>query len=336
MELVYAALALAIVLLGWLLVLHVRLGRRIHLLEAGPASDSLALLQREIQAVREGVDGRLRDHLSQAQEISERLGRLQSATENVERLGREIAELQRILKPPQLRGGFGERMLSDLLADMLPRDRFRVQYTYPKKRTRVDAAILLDAGRILPIDAKFPLDNFRRYVELRDSGLPEAQAARRDLTRDVKRHIDDIAQRYLSPEDGAADVALMYIPSESVYYEVALRGVEGEEEPLADYAIRRRVVPVSPNSFHAYLSVILTGLRGFQLQESAREILGHLSQLRAGVAGLRGELDRAIRQADQSLKNLRDVDEALRAVETRLETVHRLAPQPDSALPPTE
>lgn len=336
MEIVYPLLALALVLLVWLALRMLRLERRVEQVPQGPGPESLGLLQREIQAVREGVDGRLREHLSQAQEISERLGRLQSATENVERLGQEIAELQKILRPPQLRGGFGERMLGDLLADMLPRDRFQLQYTYPRKGTRVDAAILLEGGRILPIDAKFPLDNFRRYVELRDSESAEAQTVRRALTRDVRRHIDDIAERYVSPEDGAADVALMYIPSESVYYEVALRGVEGEQEPLADYAIKKRVVPVSPNSFHAYLCVILMGLRGFQLQESAREILGHLSHLRDGVAQVRSELDTAIRQADQSLRNLQDAERALSRVESRLDTVQRLSLPEERPLPSAE
>lgn len=322
MWVVLAAAAVLIAVLVWLAVRTHGLERAIAALRGDPAG--LALLQREIQSVRQGVDTRLSEQLAQGRDLSQRLGRLQAATEEVERLGREIAELQKLLAPPQLRGPFGERLLEDLLSDILPRERFRTQHTY-KTGVRVDAAIILDQGKILPIDAKFPLENFRRYVELRDGDRPEAEAARRDLDRDVRAHIDAIASRYLSPDDGAVDVALMYIPSESVYYEIALRGVEGATEPAAAYALTRRVVPVSPNSLHAYLCVILMGLKGFQLQDRAREILGHLTHLRADAADLRAELDTALRQAQHSLNNLRDVDGSLRRVEVRLDAVQRLS-----------
>lgn len=318
-----AALVAAAVLVGvlaWLGLRTLRLERAISALAGDPAG--LALLQREIQSVRQGVDHRLSEHLAQSRDLSQRLGRLQAATEEVERLGREIAQLQKILGPPQLRGPFGERLLEDLLSDVLPRERFRVQHTF-KSGVRVDAAILLEEGRILPIDAKFPLENFRRFVELRDGGRPEAEAARRDLDRDVRSHIDAIASRYLSPEDGTVSVALMYIPSESVYYEVALRGLDGEHEPIAAYALSRRVVPVSPNSMHAYLCVILMGLRGIQLQQRAREIRDDLGQLQTDASALREELNRAMRQAQHSLGNLGDVDRVLQRIELRLDRMQR-------------
>lgn len=325
MEITWVLWAAVVGLALWLALRQGRLQRAIDALAGAAGSGALTVLQREIQAIREGVDRRLGEQAVQAKDLSERLGRLQAATEQVERLGREITELQKILQPPQLRGVFGERLLTDLLTDMLPQDRVRVQHTYPKSGVRVDAAIVLDGGRILPIDAKFPLDNFRRYLELKERADPEAAAARRALGRDVRGHIDAVAARYLSPEDGAVDVALMYIPSESVYYEVALRGLEGEEEPVAGYALERRVVPVSPNSLHAYLCVILMGLKGLQLQESARTILGHLTHLRADVEVLRRELNTAMAQAQHSLGNLRDADGALQRVEVRLETVEKIS-----------
>ena len=332
MEITWLLWGAVLGLVVWLAVRQSALQRGIDALRRESDAPALAVLQREIQAIREGVDRRLGEHASQAadhaKDLSERLGRLHLATADVARVGREITELQKILQPPQLRGGFGERLLVDLLADMLPRERFRVQHAY-RSGVRVDAAIVLDGGRLLPIDAKFPLDNFRRYVELRDAEDPEAATALRALERDVRGHIDDIATRYLSPDDGTTDVALMYIPSESVYYEVALRGVEGGQTPVASYALERRVVPVSPNTLHAYLCVILMGLKGFQLQESAREILGHLTHLQADVAELRSELNTASTQAEHSLANLRDADAALRRVEARLDTVGRLSgPEP--------
>jgi DNA recombination protein RmuC len=313
-------LAGLVLLALWLAWRQVRVEREIRrVAEAPPAS--LQLLQREVQAMRSGVDERLREHLEQTGELSRRIGLLQKATDNVEQLGIGLGELQKILQPPQLRGAFGERMLEETLADMLPCDRFRLQYTYPGSGARVDAAVILGDDRLLPIDSKFPLDNFRRYVDLRGSGSPEADSARRSFARDVRGHIDDIAAKYIAPDEGAIDVAFMYIPSESVFHEVAIDPLDEDGRSLTEYAFRKRVIPVSPNTLHAYLTVVRMGLRGFQLQESAREILQHLSHLQSDVEVLRSELDTALKQARHSLTNLSDADAALGRVEGRLGSI---------------
>ncbi len=297
-----------------------RLSRDVQRLADEP-SPSMHLLQREVQAVRSGVDDRLREHFAAARELGQQLGRLEKAAENVEQLGAGLSELQSILRPPQLRGAFGERMLEDLLADALPRDRFRVQYTYPSSGVRVDAVVLLGGGRLLPIDSKFPLDNFRRYLELRQSGNDRAAVVRRAFARDVKRHVDDISAKYVSADDGTLDVAFMYIPSESVFREVAVDGQDGDGATLAEYAIRKRVVPVSPNTLHAYLSVVRLGLQGFQLQGSAREIVDHLTHLDADVRKLRSQLGTAVKQTRHSLGNLNEADDVLRRIEARLSRI---------------
>jgi DNA recombination protein RmuC len=302
---------------GWLAWRQLRMERELaRMAEAPPAA--LELLQREVQALRSGVDERLREHVQQAGELSRRIGLLQKATENVEQLGAGLGELQKVLQPPGLRGAFGERLLEELLADSLPNDRFHLQYSYPGSGVRVDAAVVLGDGRILPIDSKFPLDNFRRYVELRGAGSSEAEAARRAFARDVKRHIDDVAAKYLVAEAGTVDVAFMYIPAESIFHEVYLDQLGDGGRSLAEYALRQRVVPVSPNTLHAYLAVVRMGLKGFQLQESAREVLATLSQLSSDVERLRSELDKAYKQARHALANLTDADTALRRVEQRL------------------
>jgi DNA recombination protein RmuC len=309
-----------------LVMISLTVGWRLRRLErrfADPPAAGLQLLQQEVQAVRSGVDARLREHWQQTHELSQRIGRLQKATEQVEQLGLGLDELQKILQPPQLRGAFGERFLEDALADVLPRDRFRLQYTYPSTGVRVDAAVLLSDGRLLPIDSKFPLENFRRFLDLRQSGDAEADAARRAFARDVRRHVDDVASKYLSPEDGALDVAFMYIPSESVFHEVLVGMHERDGAGLSDYALRRRVVPVSPNTLYAYLSVVRIGMRGFQLQESAREILTLLMHLSSDVEDMRSVLGTAIRQARHSNGNLAEADRILGRIEGRLKKVAR-------------
>jgi DNA recombination protein RmuC len=316
---VLSALLLAVAWLAWRVS---RLGADVRRVAEAP-SGALQMLQREVQSVRSGVDEWLGRHLDHTQELSERLGQLQRATRDVERVGDELAELQRILRPPQLRGAFGERLLEDLLADALPRESFRIQHTYRATGARVDAAVLLGDGRVLPIDSKFPLDNFRRWVELRQEGSEEAESARRAFARDVRGHVDDVAERYLSPDDGALEVAFMYIPSEAVFHEVALWRPENGEATLAQYAHRRRVVPVSPNTLHAYLTVVRMGIRGFRLQEDAREILQGLEQLGRDLEVVRSELDTAASQARYSLGNLEDAGRALGRVEDRLASLGR-------------
>jgi len=313
-NLLLAALIVIVLTVVWRLF---RLERGLRMPE-GP-SGGLELLQREVQAMRSGVDERLREHLQQTHELSARIGSLQKATEQVEQLGVGLDELQKVLQPPQLRGAFGERLLEEMLADVLPRDAYCLQYTYPSSGVRVDAAVLLGRGRLLPIDAKFPLENFRRCVDFRRADSSEAEGAQRAFARDVTRHVDDIAAKYLSPDDGAVDVAFMYIPSESVFQEITVSGVDADGSPLVDYALRRRVVPVSPNSLHAYLSVVRMGLRGFQLQESAREILAALSQLQSDLEESRTGLTTAIRQSRHSLANLEESERVLGRATMRLD-----------------
>jgi DNA recombination protein RmuC len=318
MDLANVFLAGLLIVVLWLAWRVLRIERGLEgLAEAPPAS--LNLLQREVQALRSGVDERLREQVQQAHELSRRIGQLQKATEQVEQLGSGLEELQKILQPPQLRGAFGERLLEEALADMLPRDRYCFQYTYPSSGVRVDVAVLLGDGRLLPIDSKFPLENFRRCLELRQRGSADADASLRAFARDVRRHVDDIASKYLSADDGVLDVAFMYIPSESVFHEVIVGGLDVEGQPLAEYALRRRVVPVSPNTLNAYLAVVKLGLRGYQLQESTREILASLAHVQADLEQLRSELGKAVRQARHSLTNLTEAESALARVELRFE-----------------
>lgn len=318
MDIATLLVAVVLVLVIWLAWRLLRVEGAFGRLVEDPAA-SVHLLQREVQALRSGVDERMREQLQQAHELSHRIGQLQKATEHIEHLGTGLEELQKILQPPQLRGAFGERLLEEALAEMLPRDRYRVQYTYPSSGVRVDAAIFLGAGRLLPIDSKFPLENFRRYLDQRQQGNPEAEAALRAFARDVRGHVDDIAAKYLSPDDGAMDVAFMYIPSESIFHEVVVGGLDVGGLPLADHALRKRIVPVSPNTLNAYLSVVRMGLRGFQLQESAREILISLTRLQTDLDALRSELGTAMRQARHSLANLSQADAALTRIESRFE-----------------
>lgn len=207
-------------------------------------------------------------------DVQHRLGVLQQATQSMMDIGKDISSLHDILRAPKLRGGMGEFLLAELLRQILPEDHFSLQYRF-RNGSQVDAVIQLGEG-LISVDAKFPLENFKRILE---PGSDEKQAeARKSFWRDVKKHIDDISVKYILPEEKTFDFALMYIPSESIYYETIIKD-DAQNESLSSYAIKHKVIPVSPNSFYAYLQAIVRGLKGMRIERSAQIILESLGQL---------------------------------------------------------
>ncbi len=212
-------------------------------------------------------------------EVQGRLGKLEEASTKIFEVGKDIASLQEILRAPKLRGSLGELFLGDLLAQVLPKDYFELQYGF-RSGEKVDA-IIRSAQGLIAVDSKFPLENFVRLLETKTE--EERKLARRVFLNDVKKHIDSISTKYILPGEGTLDLALMYIPAENVYYEIMLKN-EGTEKDLLRYANDKRVFPVSPNSFYAYLQTIAIGLRGMKLAEGVREVLDNVSGLKRDFA----------------------------------------------------
>jgi DNA recombination protein RmuC len=207
------------------------------------------------------------------------VGDLREKVGQIHEVGKAAAELVNILRAPKLRGGMGELFLGDLLAQILPAEHFKLQHRF-RSGEAVDAVIQI-GNKFVPVDSKFPLENFRRIIDAQSDS--ERVAARKQFLRDVKKHVDAIATKYILPDEGTYNFALMYVPAENVYYETIIKeeaSAAGEERPLFSYALEKRVVPVSPNSFYAYLQTILLGLRGMKVEQQAQEILAALSRLR--------------------------------------------------------
>ena len=237
-------------------------------------SDRLQESTRLLQDGNKQVGERL-DHAAKVVGlVQNQLGKLEMATDRVFEEGKKINTLHEILKAPKLRGSMGELFLSDLLAQVLPKDGYELQYTF-KSREKVDA-IIRSAQGFIAVDSKFPLENFMRILETKSED--EKKTSRRAFYQDVKKHIDSIASKYILPDEGTLDLALMYIPAENVYYEIIIKN-ETNEKDLLSYAQEKKVFPVSPNSFYAYLQTIAIGLRGMQLQEGVKEIQQRLAQL---------------------------------------------------------
>ena len=263
--------------------------------------ESLELVQRSQAAVGERLDNTSRV----VGEVQKGLGELREAASKVYEVGRDVASLHDILRAPKLRGGLGEFLLGDLLAQVLPPAHFTLQHAF-RSGERVDAVVRLGDG-LVPVDAKFPLEDFRRLLEAADDD--ERTRARKAFVARVRRHIDDIATKYVLPDEGTYDFALMYIPAENVYYETIIR----DEEPgLAGYAISRKVIPVSPNCFYAYLQAIALGLRGLRIEGRAEEVMGLLARLG-------GDLDRLKEDFRLVGKHLTNAAAAHAAAERRIE-----------------
>jgi len=179
-------------------------------------------------------------------------------------IGRGMKDLQEFLSSPKLRGNIGEQVLKELLKQFLPNESFNLQYTF-KSGEKVDAAIMTSGG-IIPIDSKFPLENFRK--------MQNDVIYKKTFESDVRKHIDDISKKYILTDEGTIDYALMYIPSEVIYYEIA------NNQDLFDYAQTKRVLPVSPTTFYAYLKAILMSFEGQKIEKQAKEILSSLRAIK--------------------------------------------------------
>ena len=248
-------------------------------------------------------------------DVRQRLGQMDEANKRIFEVGREIAELQQILKAPKLRGSIGEYMLTELLSQVLPERSFETQYKF-KGGEVADAVIKLNMG-IVAVDAKFPLDNFKRVMSAEEED--KKNAAGKLFVRDVKKHICDISEKYIRIDEGTFDFAMMYIPAENVYYEIMLKSEWSNDDPLFNYALQRHVIPVSPNSFYAYLQTILLGLRGMRVEESAREIMDHLARLQKELDIFSEEFRLIGQHLGNASKKFSDAEKRLGKVESKIE-----------------
>jgi len=185
-------------------------------------------------------------------------------------IGRSMKELQEYLTSPKLRGNIGEHVLKELLAQNFPKSSYKLQYHF-KTGSIVDAVLITSQG-LIPIDSKFPIDTFKKIA--RATNKDEIAGIKKDFERDVKKHVDDIARKYILAEEKTVDYAIMYVPSESIYYELI------NNETVFDYAGQNRVLPVSPMSFYAYIKAILISFEGEKIETKAKEILKILQAIK--------------------------------------------------------
>ncbi len=286
------------------------------------------LMQQQIESLREHIrlslegntkliSQRLDNSAQLMSNVRSQLSQVEEAHKRIYDVAKDISELQKILQAPKLRGKLGELFLKDLLCQILPPQHFKLPHTF-KSGERVDAVINL-GNAMVPIDAKFPLENFRRLMQFEKP--EQKQAARKKFLNDVKKHINAIASKYILPDEGTYDFALMYIPAENVYYEIIIR--DEEDKNILSHALECKVIPVSPNTLYAYLQAILLGLKGLKVERHVEEILQSLSRLRNDFARfqidfnkLGTHLSHARSSYDLSEKRLNKFGEKLEVLDT--------------------
>jgi DNA recombination protein RmuC len=237
-------------------------------------------------------------------QLNQRLDQAATVIRDVEKevgqmneIGRNMRELQEFLKSPKLRGNIGEQVLKDLISQMFPKNSFFLQYEF-KSGEKVDAAIKTDAG-ILTIDSKFPMENFQKMVKAESK--EEKTTFEKEFIKDIKKHISDISRKYILPSEGTMDFALMYVPSETIYYELA------NQPEVLDFARKARVYVVSPSTLYAHLQTILLAFEGKKLESRSKQVFALLRSIQIDYEKINenmGVLGKHINNASSQFNNV--------------------------------
>lgn len=263
----------------------------------GFQSDSAVLLQKQLEELRKTLDSKLGEstklthEITQKQlhesgkmirEVTKELTELRQTNKQVVSFADQLQSLQDTLQNPKRRGVLGEYYLETVLKNVLPPSVYKMQHTIGKSDDGndliVDAALFIE-DKIIPIDSKFSLENYNRLAE--EKNVHEQERLEKSFKKDLKARIDETS-KYIRPEDGTMDFALMFIPSEAIFYDLLINqvgAVKVSTEDLVQYAARKRVNIVSPNSFYAFLQVILQGLKQMQIEKSAETIIKKVDNL---------------------------------------------------------
>ncbi len=248
------------------------------------ANDSGAILHQRIDSLTKIVSDQLEQSrqstaqatLSVQQQVHgfvQGMTQLHDSVKQVHETVKNVSSFQDIFKSPKLRGTWGEASLESALAQYFPHDRYQMQYSF-KSGEIVDAILRLPNDLIIPIDSKFNWENFEKMAQA-DNDISR-DIHRKQFLSDVKKKIDEIATKYILPGEGTTDLALMYMPAETLYYEV-VQNIK--EVDLAAYARAKKVILVSPNTFFLTVSAMLHWFRDVQFSRQTQDIMKRLARV---------------------------------------------------------
>lgn len=271
-------------------------------------------LERNNVAMQTSMQKQLGQSAQLVADVTQRLAKLDETNRRVVDVADELKTLQNVLQNPKQRGVFGEYYLESVLDNILPPKNFQMQYKF-NNGDIVDAVVFLEKGQILPVDSKFSLENYNRMVGETDKTKRAQLLA--SVRNDLKGRIDETS-KYIRPDENTMDFAFMFIPSESLYYDLLIGdvGTGSSARDLIEYAFRdKKVIIVSPTSFMAYLQTVLQGLRSLQIEQQAKEIqvrvgqLGrHISAYDSFMQKLGGSLGTTVGHFNTAHKELKKID----------------------------
>ena len=280
--------------------------------------EGLLTLKDSVEQANSNLSSRLSEgnaaidkRLAVVNEIENKLGKLSTQTSNLESIGKNIQSLSDILKPPKMRGQFGEILLENLLREILPEALLEFQYSF-KNNVRVDAIVKLNE-RLLPIDSKFPLESFNRLISIHDE--QEKIKADKEFAQAIKKHIDSISSKYICPDENSTEFALMYIPAEAIYSHL----LSHEQEQLFQYSLSKKVIPSSPGHLYGFLASISAIYREAGITTGSRKFSELLNSLHENVSKLNDLQDRAAGSLRSAVKNVDKIKERLHEMESQIQ-----------------
>lgn len=323
---------------------------------AGLLKQDLTKLSQDITQLKDGLQSQITDRLDQNQQImrdgmqrqfsassrliadvTERLTKLDDTNKRVVDVADELKVLQNVLQNPKQRGVLGEYYLNQVLENVLPPERFKLQHKLGKDEDGhdliCDAVIILEKGMMLPVDSKFSLENYNRLLEEKDKNQRDAYA--KAFRADLKNRIDETA-KYIRPNEGTMDYAFMFIPSEAIYYDLLINKVgltSTNARDLIEYAFQdKKVIIVSPTTFMAYLQTVMQGLRALQIEGQAKEIQQRVGELGRHIAAYEQLMQKLGNSLGVSVGHYNNAHKELKKIDKDIVKIAKSAPSVEPVL----
>lgn len=272
-------------------------------------------LERNATNMQTSMQKQLTESMKLVGDVSQRLTKLDETNRRVVDVADELKTLQNVLQNPKQRGVFGEYYLESVLTNMLPTKNYKMQYSF-RDGVIADAAVILDKGILLPVDSKFSLENYNRMVSTQTKA--EREELLKKVRNDLKARIDETS-KYIRPAENTMDFAFMFIPSESLYYDLLIGdvGTGSSARDLIEYAFReKKVIIVSPTSFMAYLQTVLQGLRSLQIEEQAKDIQLQVGKLGRHIASFDSYMEKLGKSLGTTVGHYNNAHKELAKVDT--------------------
>jgi len=272
------------------------------------------LMINQLKEIRGSVDGTSKQLNDQVRSFTKETTEMRENLKQIENIVKDVSSFQDIFKSPKLRGQWGEASLEHILSQHFPKELYKIQYLFPSGE-QVDAVLKLPNGRVLPIDSKFPSDNFDKMIKA--GTATEKNFFKKNFLDDVKNRINEIATKYVLPSEGTTDFALIYIPAEAIYYEI-INNI-GKEIDIAAFAWSKKIILTSPNTIYLTLRTVEHWFRDTQISKQTQEILKKLSKVHQDASKLMDDFRKLGNHLKNASSAYSDSEDRLKLLDDKVE-----------------